>query len=92
MDVRKIVSGSVAGAALAWSAGAYATWDYESDQADAYEYVQFFCFGTEGTPAWTQCAATEFYLAALDFQDLGRYGSAGECFILSSLYWGSGGS
>lgn len=91
MNAKKIVAGSVAGAALAWSAGAQADW-YD-DIAAINAYVQNHCEGTLGVEgAWAACASVTYWWLGNDFTSYGAFDYANYCYNMSWLFWGSGGS
>lgn len=74
MSLNKIVTGSLAGVALAWSAGANATiqdWQDGADDASSYalNQVALWCFGTEGTESWQPCVAIRSLYNYLSLQE-----------------------
>lgn len=73
MSLSKVVTGSLAGAALAWSAGANAgVQDYIDGQEDAMAYgagqISLWCGGFEGTESYAPCVATHALYIYLDLQ------------------------
>lgn len=74
MKAKKIVAGSVAGAALAWSAGAHADSYYDGySEGAAYimAEVHLWCDVYEGVGpywAWAQCVGTHLWFAGNEVQ------------------------